>query len=697
MRGGSLFRLLDPHVGWDARNATGLTGFTEPSGLRLATTDAALDRQELLPWFPDRRLAFAGGWFLRTRSGLLRLDAGDTTWRPVWLAGLASGAPEAAMGVASGAPEAAMGVASSAPETEASVTSGAREGGAVAAAGHWIGLAGRGGVHLWWREGEQLAAHLPHPGALLALTESGDAHVVRGTGTDVWHYRPGGAPAGVIRTGLPGRIEGLRTGPGRTLWLLVRDDSGLSLWRSTGRDRSGPFVAAGIEEVAAALRPSGLVATDDSGFQLDRIGSFDWDGAPAPAPPRPAPALVTDGELHTLPIDSGLPRCRWHRVSLSADVPPAAGLGVAVTVTEDGVAPETPADWQAAPPGARDLLVRLPPGRFLHLRLRLTGDGAVTPVVRRIRLDFPRTTSAELLPPAFLSDRENPAADDFTQRFLALFDTTVAGVDRVIERYPALLDPAGVPDRVLPWLGGLLGLAFEAGWGAGVRRELLAAAPRLYRRRGTPWAVREAVRIVLGVRPDLVEQAAGRSWLRLGGSFTEVPLSARTSLSARRSLSARTSLSAGVPQPTGVRPSVGDGALGGVRLFGRSAARFRVGTSALSSAPLRSDGDPVQDPLTADAYRFRVVLPASAAGVDAEALRRLVTAQAPAHTRAGITLPGPGWVVGLHSVVGVDTAFTVPPPTVIGKPLAGTVLAPSRRGQRTGVVVGGAVGDGVAW
>src|SRR5207253_3407809 len=53
-----------------------------------------------------------------------------------------------------------------------------------------------------------------------------------------------------------------------------------------------------------------------------------------------------------------------------------------------------PADWQDAPGGALDFLVDQPPARYLYLRLRLTG-GVATPLVRRIRLDFPRVRSEE--------------------------------------------------------------------------------------------------------------------------------------------------------------------------------------------------------------------------------------------------------------------------------------------------------------
>jgi phage tail-like protein len=334
---------------------------------------------------------------------------------------------------------------------------------------------------------------------------------------------------------------------------------------------------------------------------------------------------------------------------VDADVPAGTAVTVAVVVSEDDRF--TDEDWQHAPPGVTDFLVDQPPGQHITVRVGLTGDTSTTPVLHRIRLDFPRSTSADLLPAAF---RQDPAADDFTERFLSLFDASLAEIDRVVERYPALLDSTGVPDNALPWLAGLLGLSFEAGWDADVRRKLIAAAPDLYRRRGTPRALREAIRIVFGVTPVLDELAGDRHWAQVRAS-------------------------AG---PAGAR------GLGSVRLFGRSSSRFRLGGSALGATPLRAFGDPDTDPLTEHAHRFRVLLPGGS--VDEDALRRLVERQAPAHTRGTVRSGGTGFVVGTRSTVGVDTAFVPLPPPVLGSVRLNHdgVLRPGPRGARRGVSVG---------
>jgi phage tail-like protein len=642
------FRLLDAYVGWDPDRrdkvppVPPLIGLDDPAGLRLphlGPVPDGPDRSELLPWFPDRRLAPARrpGWYLLAGARVLRRDGCGAGFTPVRLAG---------------------------PRPRRPV--------AVAACGHWLAVAGPRRLVIWWREGEQpTGVATGDPIARLAVARDGTVLAAGPDGTMLRAYAPDGGLRRTWVTGLPGRVEGLRFGPHRRVWLVTAEGEGRRLWVA---DRLGSTPAAAtLDELAAELPRSALASAvddPDGGFCLHRPESpdaeaglecFDWHGRPLDRPlPRAAGTLAAEGELESTALDSGVSRCRWHRVRVDADVPEGTTVQVSVAVAEDADDAGRPAgsDWQALPPGALDALVDQPPGRYLYLRVRLTSDGRDTPLVRRIRLDFPRHTSAELLPAAF---REDPAADDFAERFLSLFDATIGDVDRVVERYPALLDGRSVPGEVLPWLGGLLGLAFEAGWGDDVRRELIAAAPELFRARGTPAGVARAVRIVFGADPVLHELAAERAWLRLGV----------------------------------------DGQLGVAHLFGRSRGRMRVG-ARLAGAPLRSHGDAYEDPLREHAYRIRVSLPARPGRQpDLGALARLVRAQAPAHTVAEVHGGGLGWVVGVRSVVGVDTALVPLPPAVLGaaaaKPVAGveplrlnrqSVLAPARRGEYRGIAVG---------
>jgi phage tail-like protein len=643
------FRLLDDVVGWEEESASGLVGFDAASGVRLAGAGASPDgptRTELLPWFPDPRLAPGcrpGTWYLLSGDRLLRRDTCPGGWLPAW-------PPQCDPGLL-------------------------RTPVAVAARGHRVAVADAGQVLVWRNEGDQLAAVIPVPGAGVVALAPQEQVLVAVTGSDeLRRYGPDGRLCEVVETCVGGNVVGVRTGPGRTIWLLTQTRGRYRIYRGRiyrgriyrgrihrGRIHRGRcrFRPAGLAELAAALPPSSLVAADDNGFCLREKGPdgevtacYTWAGGPGPEPPPATGRYVAEGTFTTGLVDSGISRCRWHRVRVDTDLPPGTAVSVSIVVSEDGRYAAT--DWQTAPPGVTDFLVDQPPGRYVTVRVRLSGDTSATPVLRRVRLDFPRTTSADLLPSAF---RQDPVADDFTERFLSLFDAGIAELDQVIERYPALLDPAGVPDQALPWLAGLLGLSFEAGWDSDSRRALIAAAPELYRRRGTPWALSRAIGIVFGVAPVVDELAADRHWAQVRAR----------------------------PSPAGAR------GLGSVRLFSRSSTRFRLGGSTLGTAPLRSFGDPDADPLTEHAHRFRVLLPAGSADVDA--VRRLVDRQAPAHTRGSVRLGGAGFVVGSQSTVGVDTAFVPLPPPVLGgaHPVRlnhDGILRPGTRGARHGLRIG---------
>lgn len=628
------FRLLDDIVGWDENKArvTNVVGFDDPAGVRLAFGGRSPDgptRTQLLPWFPDPRLAPGCqpcAWYLLSGNRLLRRDTCAGGWLPVW-------DPRCDPGLL-------------------------HEPTAVAARGHRVAVVDAGRVLVWRNEGDHLTTVIRWPDAkVVALAQ--DEQVWVAGGTELRRYGPDGQLREVVEACVGGEIIGLRTGPGAAVWLLTEDRRRHQIYRGVHRGHP-PFHTAELSDLAAALPPSTLVSADENGFCLKEKGPdgdvtscYTWEGEQESAPAPETGEYASEGEFTTCRIDSGISRCRWHRVRVTADVPVGAAVSVSIVVSEDDHFAES--DWQTAPAGVTDFLVDQPPGQYLTVRVRLSGDTATTPVLHRIRLDFPRSTSADHLPAAF---RQDPAADDFTERFLSLFDATMAEIDQVIERYPALLDSDGVPDAALPWLAGLLGLSFEAGWDAQTRRKLIAAAPELYRRRGTPAALRDAIRIVFGVTPVIDELAGDRHWAQVRATAT----------------------------PSGAR------GLGSVRLFGRSSSRFRLDTARLDATPLRAFGDPDTDHLTEHAHRFRVLLPAGAGvnTVDEDALRRLVVRQAPAHTRGSVRAGGAGFVVGTRSTVGVDTTFVpLPAPVVGGVRLNHDgVLRPGPRGARHGVSVG---------
>jgi phage tail-like protein len=690
------FRLLDHLVGWDPLpdGVYQLTDPDDPGGIQLAPVgQGGPDRSDFLPWLPDPRLAPGCGrcaWYLAAQRRLLRRDR-CAGWRPVWPLDCDPGL--------------------------------ARRPHAIAARGHLLATATQQAVHLWRREGEQLAALIPGHATALAITPWDEILLARDGAGDLSRFDLAGVPLGRIVTGMSGPVEALATGQPLTpdgdctIWALTGTAGTWQLWRGT-RGSPDPYQQATLDELAAAVSRTSLTIATDQGFCLvepgpdgDQVSScFSWDAEPLDSLSAGTAALQTAGQLLTMAIDSGQPRCRWHRVRVDADVPARTNVLVAVATSEDPAPPGTIAglapdgfpagppnqdDWQDGGLASADFLIDQPPGRYLYVWLRLTGNGTATPVVHRIRLDFPRVTSADQLPAVYTQD---PAAADFTERFLSLFDASFEEADRAIERYPALLDPGGVPDEVLPWLGGLLGLAFDPGWDATIRRNLLAAAPSLYRGRGTAAALSQAIKIVFGVDVAISELAADRNWAALGQA---------SQLGSSPPGSSPLGSSPPGSSPPG-SSQAGSSPLGSTRLFSRSRTRFLVGSSALSSAPIRSFGNPDDDPLTAQANRIQVLVPPASggSGPDLAALRQLVVSQAPAHTVAEVRPGGLGLVVGIWSAVGVDTALAPLPAPVLqasttpgaGQPVTlgrCSVLWPSARGSWAGVRLGAGLAVGM--
>jgi len=219
----------------------------------------------------------------------------------------------------------------------------------------------------------------------------------------------------------------------------------------------------------------------------------------------------------------------------------------------------------------------------------------------------------------------------------------------VIERFPALLDPASAPAEALAWIASFLDIALDPAWSEATRRDVLRAAPELYRRRGTPWALARAIQLTTGVAPAIQELGGATTFARVAASRHD----------------------------PGFR-------LGESRLFGAARARFRLAASALGAAPLRSHGDPDRDHVAATGWRVLVQLPASDALDTADAvarLRRLIDAQTPAHVVTDLRVGRRLTALGVASAVGIDTRLGALPPSYLGittRLRRASVLAPGR-------------------
>ncbi len=624
----AIFRLLDAWVGWSESSVEHLVGLDDELGVTLAPLPGRITSTDLSRAIPPARLARGCGdceWYLATpcepETRLLFRNPCDKDWQSIWVCCSPPADVQCVVAIGVHCDNVAL------PDPSAST------------------------LWLLRNRGRELVAAVDFdaPGPV-TFTPWGTWLVADMASNVLREFDRSGRERASDFPPLPPGIDRLGFDQTCRLWIVTAEDDTFLIHFADRGDSA--WTDASLEELLGAFPDTGLVATTDTGFcirESDRLAGevvccYTWYGRPAAredVEETPAPQFETHGQLLTVALDSGIPRCRWHRVRIDADVPDETAISIAVSTHEYPAPPpqgnETdpewlafqdgiphPDDWQTAPNTALDFLVDQPPGRYLFLRLRLTGNGFATPTVHRVRIDFPRQTSIDALPVVY---RDNPDAEAFTERFLALFDAAIEDIDLAIERNPQLLDSEGVAPEVLPWLGGFLDVAMDPAWPTERRREVLAAVPDLYRRRGTVAGLQGTVELLFDQTPVIQEVSLERMW---GG--------------------------------------VGTARLGQARTFGSTRSRFRIGHSPVSRAPIASYGNPDTDPLTMQAFRFRVFVPGFGTTAMQNRIEALIASQKPAHTIASIGGSRRGFLLGPDPRVGVDTAFTPLPPPVLNDP-----------------------------
>lgn len=120
--------------------------------------------------------------------------------------------------------------------------------------------------------------------------------------------------------------------------------------------------------------------------------------------------------------------------------------------------------------------------------------------------------------------------DAFAQSICAGLDEVLAPVISTLDSLPAYLDPATVPDDMLGWLAGWMGIALDDHQTAEHQRKWVKLGVELLQRRGTAGGIEAAVTALFGVAPEIVE-SGGASWSVEAGS--ELPGAAEPQLLVR--------------------------------------------------------------------------------------------------------------------------------------------------------------------
>jgi len=420
-------------------------------------------------------------------------------------------------------------------------------------------------------------------------------------------------------------------------------------------------------------------------------GVFSASGAPLSAQDGPEPlSFPLRGSAFTLALDSELYRCQWDRLALYGELPEHTAVRISAYTSEtelpqdivenlpdDVWSPCPPFVSEAAPHGS-DCMLRLSAGRYLWLKLELSGNGHSTPRIASLDLVFPRVSLRRYLPGVFGAD---PVSAEFTDRLLAVFDHEFRAIERTVDTQASLFDPLSAPSDdpdpqrdFLSWLATWIGVTLDRGWPEERRRRYLKQVGRLLPLRGTLQGLKEHLRLYLGLDerccqplppcrpcdppgacawklPELVlEHFRLRNWLFLGGGR----LGAQSRVWGEHVVN-RTRLVQG----------------------------GEIGSAQLGVTQLRMDQDPFRDPFHLYAHKFTVFAPAAIARSSGakRGLDRLIRAEKPAHTTFQIVWVEPRFRIGIQSMVGFDSAIGRYPSgsrlseMTLGR---GTLLAPTQ-------------------
>lgn len=416
------------------------------------------------------------------------------------------------------------------------------------------------------------------------------------------------------------------------------------------------------------------------------------------------PAYATTGEIAAAaPIDGLAPGVVWHRVYLEVAIPPSCAVTVWLAATES-CDPPGEAEWFAhrfgdqlpdddtprgawvdaasevpyhhgmlgcaLRPGVAGLFtvlvqrvgrrVRALTGRYLWVRLALTGDGRATPELAALRVYAGRRGYAGLyLPELYREDRFGPDADeagtatpaDFLDRFLGLFESVLTPLEDRIAGAWLLTHPQTTPDDAVEWLASWLGFAFAADLPMARRRAMLDEAWLLYQRRGTLAGLRRAL--------DLSS----------GGGVTRQDIVVIEDFRLRRTFA--TVLGADLSNPEdALTPGLitsGNSIVGDTLILGvedRRAFLALFDEDLVLGGPMREAIDEAQIDELFDrlAHRVTVLVHQEVAEHDLGLLRQVIALEAPAHVQVKVVTATYRFRVAVSSLVGVDTYLGPRPP-----------------------------------
>lgn len=238
-------------------------------------------------------------------------------------------------------------------------------------------------------------------------------------------------------------------------------------------------------------------------------------------------APLSEGVYFSKAFDSVKMHTLWHELRMQADLPPGTQMEVSYLASDDksfriqgkmrdlgsyitstataaevklGALEQLP--WSEPMLNPKDALFPNAAGRYLWLKIRLIGSGALSPVVQAVTAFFPRQSYLRYLPAIY---QEDEAGRSFLERYLSLFERFLTDSETTIDQIARWFDADAVSGEFLRWLSSWLAIAYDENWPEDKLRQLVRRVPDLYRKRGTREGLQAMIELFTGRKPFIVE------------------------------------------------------------------------------------------------------------------------------------------------------------------------------------------------
>lgn len=222
---------------------------------------------------------------------------------------------------------------------------------------------------------------------------------------------------------------------------------------------------------------------------------------------RPDKNGLFSGHYISKPINSQDKNTRWHRFLLEGKFEEGTRVAFSYYISDNtdkfNIKNLDETEWHNGLPGSsaiqgtqyRDALFQEDiQGQYLWVRISLTGNEVLSPVISSIRVYFPRFSYLDHLPAIYQEDAQSK---EFLERYLSIFESIFYDMDFKVERLGRLFDAYGAPPEFLSWLGSWLAISDEESFSENMKRLYIQRAISLYKKRGTREGLEESIALFL--------------------------------------------------------------------------------------------------------------------------------------------------------------------------------------------------------